>query len=154
MVFQSADFKHSKGLLFHGGAVAYASSAYLLGFRGLFSEAWSVNVGATLLIAHGMTIAAYMVHECGHQLVFESNGDTGAMQDMEAEERAIFIEQKSKKRDEVQGRIQALAEQRRDYIQEERSRLADNDAKGLDEVIQEGLQALAEEKGFTFSESE
>jgi hypothetical protein len=78
----------------------------------------------------------------------------GAMQDMEAEERAIYIEQKSKKRDEIQGRIQALAEERRDYIQEERSRLADDDAKGLDEVIQEGLQALAEEKGFTFSDSE
>jgi len=78
----------------------------------------------------------------------------GAMQDMEAEERAIFIEQKSKKRDEIQGRIQTIAEERRDYIQEERARLADDDAKGLDEVIQEGLQALAEEKGFTFSESE
>ena len=78
----------------------------------------------------------------------------GAMQEMEAEERAIYVEQKSKRRDEIQGRIQALAEERRDYIQEERSRLADDDAKGLDEVIQEGLQALAEEKGFTFSESE
>lgn len=76
------------------------------------------------------------------------------MQEMEPEERAIFIEQKSKKRDEIQGRIQALAEERRDYIQEERSRLAEDGEKGLDQVIQEGLQALAEEKGFTFSETE
>ena len=76
------------------------------------------------------------------------------MQEMEAEERAIFIEQKSKKRDEIQGRIQALAEERRDYIQEERARLAEDGEKGLDQVIQEGLQALAEEKGFTFSETE
>jgi hypothetical protein len=76
------------------------------------------------------------------------------MRQMEAEERAIFIEQKSKKRDEIQGRIQALAGERRDYIQEERSRLAEDGEKGLDQVIQEGLQALAEEKGFTFSETE
>ena len=72
------------------------------------------------------------------------------MQEMEAEERATFIEEKSKKRDEIQGRIQALAGERRDYIETERARLADDDEKGLDEVIQEGIQALAEEKGFTF----
>ena len=40
-----------------------------------------------------------------------------------------------------------------DYIKDERAKLADSDAKGLDEVMQEGLQTLAKEKGFTFEES-
>ena len=31
---------------------------------------WAVNVMATLLLAHGMIIAAYMIHECGHNMVF------------------------------------------------------------------------------------
>jgi len=46
-----------------------------------------------------------------------------------------------------------LAGERQDYIKKERARLADTDEKGLDEVIQEGLRTLAEDKGFTFAES-
>jgi hypothetical protein len=73
------------------------------------------------------------------------------MQEMEAEERTTYVEQKMKKREEIQRRIQALAGERRDFIRKER---ADSDEKGLDEVIQAGLQSLAEEKGFTFKEAE
>lgn len=72
------------------------------------------------------------------------------MQAMESEERLAYVEQKTEKRREVQERIQALASERREFIQDERARLADGNEKGLDEVIQEGLQALAEEKGFSF----
>jgi hypothetical protein len=75
------------------------------------------------------------------------------MQAMEAAERVVYIEQKAKKREEVQERIQTLAVERQDYIQKERAKMADSDEKGLDEVIQEGLQAQAEEKGFTFTTS-
>ena len=64
-----------------------------------------------------------------------------------------LIEQKAKKREEVQERIQTLAVERQDYIQKERAKMADSDEKGLDEVIQEGLQAQAEDKGFTFTTS-
>ncbi len=72
------------------------------------------------------------------------------MKDMDASERSDFIEQKSKKREEIQGRIQALADERRDYIAVERAKLSDSDAKGLDEVVQNGLRSQAEQKGFTF----
>ncbi len=71
--------KNADGLLYHGGAVAYALLAYGLGFAGLFSEAWLANAGATLLLAHGMTIAAYMLHECAHNTVFERNGDNARL---------------------------------------------------------------------------
>jgi fatty acid desaturase len=45
--------------------------ASALGFAGLFAASWAVNALATLLLAHGMVIAAYLIHECGHNLVFQ-----------------------------------------------------------------------------------
>lgn len=63
-------FKERDGFRFHGGAVAYAVLAYLAGWAGLFSQHWLVNLLATLVLAHGMVVAAYMIHECGHNLVF------------------------------------------------------------------------------------
>ena len=63
-------FREPAGLAWHGGAVFYSLLTYGLGIAGLLhANAW-VNAGATLLLAHGMIIAAYMVHECGHNTVF------------------------------------------------------------------------------------
>ena len=62
--------KDPDGLLYYGAAAAYAVTAYVLGFLGLFQEQLLINIGATLLLAHGMTIAAYLIHECGHNMVF------------------------------------------------------------------------------------
>lgn len=76
------------------------------------------------------------------------------MQEMETGQRAAYVEQKARQREKVQGRIQALADERQDYIKKERAKLDADEEKGLDEVIQEGLRTLAEEKGFTFTESE
>jgi fatty acid desaturase len=39
----------------------------------LFVNHWLVNLPAVLLLAHAMTIAAYMIHECGHNTVFRTN---------------------------------------------------------------------------------
>jgi len=72
------------------------------------------------------------------------------MREMEMKDRQIFLAQKTKRRDEISERIQALANERQDYIRKERASRTDSDEKGLDEVIQEGLRALAEEKGFEF----
>jgi fatty acid desaturase len=65
-------WKQSDGIVWHGGAVAYAVVGYVAGFAGLFHGNWLINVLATILLAHAMTIAAYMIHECGHNLVFNS----------------------------------------------------------------------------------
>ncbi|MEE3236185.1 MAG: fatty acid desaturase, partial [Pseudomonadota bacterium] len=65
-------FNEPEGLRWNGGAVLYVLVMYVLGWAGLFSSNGIVNVVATLLLAHGMTIAAYMIHECGHNLVFRS----------------------------------------------------------------------------------
>lgn len=61
-----------EGLRYHGLAVLYAVLGYALGLAGLFADQWPVNGVAVLLLAHAMVIAAYLVHECGHNLVFRS----------------------------------------------------------------------------------
>lgn len=66
-------FHEPQGLLYHGGAVIYGVGGYVLGLYGLFSDNLWLNAGATALLAHAMTISAYMVHECGHNTVFRSN---------------------------------------------------------------------------------
>jgi len=62
-------------LRWYGVAVLYAVGGYIAGIAGLFSGSWLVNAGATLLLAHAMTIAAYLIHECGHNLVFKRQRD-------------------------------------------------------------------------------
>lgn len=59
------------GLIYNGVALLYVAGGYALGFYGLFQAHWAVNTLATLLLAHSMIIAAYLIHECGHQLVFK-----------------------------------------------------------------------------------
>ena len=74
-----AQIRDPKGALYHGGALGYALLAYALGFAGLFSGSFFLNVLATLLLAHGMTIAAYLVHECAHNTVFKSMAQNGRL---------------------------------------------------------------------------
>lgn len=66
-------FHEPAGLFYHGAAVLYAVSAYVLGWVGLFSGHWAVYALAVLWLAHGMVIAAYLIHECGHNTIFRSN---------------------------------------------------------------------------------
>lgn len=60
-----------QGVCYHGGAVLYAVSAYVVGWVGILHESIVINMFGTLALAHGMTISAYMIHECGHNLVFK-----------------------------------------------------------------------------------
>jgi len=62
--------KDPQGLFYYGMATSYAVFGYGLGFAGLFHPHWAINAAATLLLAHSMTIAAYLIHECGHNMVF------------------------------------------------------------------------------------
>lgn len=65
----------AEGLRYHGGAILYATVFYVLGWVGLFQDSWLINFAATLLLAHAMIIAAYLIHECGHNLIFRSIRD-------------------------------------------------------------------------------
>jgi fatty acid desaturase len=63
--------KDPSGLRYYGAAFLYALTAWAGGFAGLFAASWLVNAMATLVLAHAMVISAYLIHECGHNLVFE-----------------------------------------------------------------------------------
>ncbi|MFT5500506.1 MAG: omega-6 fatty acid desaturase (delta-12 desaturase) [Woeseiaceae bacterium] len=64
--------REPEGLRYNGVAVIYAAVGYAAGLAGLFAGHWLLNLGAVLVLAHAMTISAYMIHECGHNLVFKS----------------------------------------------------------------------------------
>ncbi len=66
-------FHEPIGIVYHGGALVYVLIGYVLGLWGLFSANWLVNSAAVLWLAHAMTIAAYLIHECGHNTIFRSN---------------------------------------------------------------------------------
>ena len=75
----TAILREPEGLMYNGGAISYAIVGYICGFAGLFHGAWYVNLPATLLLAHAMVIAAYLIHECGHNLVFHSSRDNARL---------------------------------------------------------------------------
>lgn len=58
------------GWLYYGAAVAYSVCGYAAAIAGLFSTSLWVNVLAVFILAHSMTIAAYLIHECAHNLIF------------------------------------------------------------------------------------
>ena len=70
------------------------------------------------------------------------------MQAMDADERKQYVAELGRKRETISRDIQVLAQQRQDYIDAERAKLADDE--GLDQAIIEGLRDLAEKKGFEF----
>ncbi len=72
------------------------------------------------------------------------------MQSMSVEERQVYVSEQAKKREALQSQINVLDEERREYIERERSLRAQTEGRGLDEAMQKGLRTLAEEKGFTF----
>ncbi len=61
------------GLRYHGGALLYAVLAYGCGFAGLLQDSWAINLLATLLLAHAMIVASYLVHECVHNTIFRKH---------------------------------------------------------------------------------
>jgi len=71
--------KERAGWPYYGAAVIYAAGGYALGFAGLFSSSLLTTVLAALLLAHAMTIAAYLIHECGHNMVFRRHRDNATL---------------------------------------------------------------------------
>jgi omega-6 fatty acid desaturase (delta-12 desaturase) len=79
MTTKTLIIKHEAGGLYYGLAVGYACLGYVLGFVGLFADSWILNTAGTVVLAHAMSIAAYLIHECGHNLVFSSIADNAKL---------------------------------------------------------------------------
>jgi fatty acid desaturase len=69
----TAYFHEPAGLWYHGGAFLYAIGACGFGVWGLLQDSLWLNALAVLAWAHGMVIAAYLIHEAGHNTVFRDN---------------------------------------------------------------------------------
>lgn len=65
--------KEPAGLRYNGIALSYAILGYVVGFTMLFQGSLVLNLVGVLLLGHAMIVAAYLIHECGHQLVFKKS---------------------------------------------------------------------------------
>jgi len=66
-------FRHRDGVLPNLLAFAWAGGAYALGWWLATRATPAAALAGTLLLAHAMVIAAYLVHECAHNTVFRDN---------------------------------------------------------------------------------
>jgi omega-6 fatty acid desaturase (delta-12 desaturase) len=71
--------REASGAVPYGIAVTYAIIGYALGLAGLFHASPWMNAGAVLLLAHAMTISAYLIHECGHNMIFKRHRDNATL---------------------------------------------------------------------------
>lgn len=65
--------KYSDGLWPNLFALLYILLSYLSGLYLITLDSLTVNLFGVLLLAHGMVIASYLVHECAHNTIFKSN---------------------------------------------------------------------------------
>jgi len=65
--------KYADGLWPNTYALLYIVSAYAGGLYSITLDNLLLNVCGSLLLAHGMVISAYLVHECAHNTVFRNN---------------------------------------------------------------------------------
>jgi fatty acid desaturase len=66
-------FKDSENAVWNGLALLYVAAGYGLGLVALIHGGVLLSVIGTLSLAHAMTIAAYLLHECGHNAIFSTN---------------------------------------------------------------------------------
>ncbi len=62
----------SSGVLPNTLAIGYTFVAYIMGISLLLSQTPGLRLTGTLLLAHGLLISAYLVHECFHSAIFQS----------------------------------------------------------------------------------
>ena len=65
--------KYSDGLWPNLFSLLYILLAYIFGVYFITTDVLPLNFCGSLLLAHSMVIASYMVHECAHNTIFSSN---------------------------------------------------------------------------------
>ena len=75
------------------------------------------------------------------------------MQEMTLEEQKAYIEEIGAKRAEIQGEVNKLAAQRRDFIEAERQKMKEQGDKSFDAAVINAVREQAELKNFTFKEN-
>lgn len=65
-------FKYEKGFWPNTIAISYILFGYGFGVVAIIAESITLNLIGTLLLAHSMVIAAYLLHECAHNSLFKN----------------------------------------------------------------------------------
>lgn len=73
MFLMSSLFRYEKAFWPNLAALTYVFSAYLAGLAALVASSLALNLVGVIMLAHGMVIAAYLVHECAHNSIFRKN---------------------------------------------------------------------------------
>lgn len=68
-------FRYRDGVLPNTLAFGYAFGGVAIGWLLITRQLWWANAIGTLLLAHAMIIAAYLIHECAHNTLFANNSN-------------------------------------------------------------------------------
>ena len=71
--------RYADGLWPNTFALLYILIAYVLGIAAMHQDHVLVNAIGVVVLAHGMVIAAYMIHECAHNTVFLENSNNARL---------------------------------------------------------------------------
>jgi fatty acid desaturase len=66
-------FRHAKGARFNLAAIAYVLAMYGSGWWAAFQHTLTLSLISVVFLAHAMCIAAYLLHECLHNLIFNKS---------------------------------------------------------------------------------
>lgn len=72
-MMSSLKLRDPAGVYYTIGVLAYIAVTYIGGWLALFDSNIAINVLGVVACAHGMIIAAYMLHDFGHNAVFQDN---------------------------------------------------------------------------------
>lgn len=71
-MLKSLGLRDPAGAGYTAAALLYIAAAYTGGWLALFQDGVVINTFGVILLAHGMFIAAYLLHDCGHNAIFLS----------------------------------------------------------------------------------
>ncbi|CAA0081229.1 Uncharacterised protein [Halioglobus japonicus] len=71
-MLKSIGLRDPAGAGYTAAVLLYIAFAYIGGWLAIFQDSAAINVVGVILLTHGMFIAAYLLHDCGHNAVFLS----------------------------------------------------------------------------------
>lgn len=71
-MLKSLALRDPEGAHYTAAALLYIAITYIGGWIAIFQDSAAVNAIGVIALAHGMFIAAYLIHDCGHNAIFLS----------------------------------------------------------------------------------
>lgn len=71
-MLKSLALRDPEGAHYTAAALLYVTITYIGGWIAIFQNSAAINALGVIALAHGMFIAAYLIHDCGHNAIFLS----------------------------------------------------------------------------------